>query len=208
VSPVVRVLLTRSREPNRLKSRSKPKGPKKEAKEPRKSLSAALREHGTSRRDHHGTIASPILIDSDNDNVVPYIHIKRTCANPVRMLTPGSPSPPADAATDNEVNRHLFKSASRDPKYLPPFSDFPDDVAHRLRALRVESLNRECATWVVADSETRGIRPPRASSPTTSNRLSSAQARRRSPTTCCVLWTRTPPTATTSATRRRRSCRP
>ncbi|WOO82171.1 uncharacterized protein LOC62_04G005672 [Vanrija pseudolonga] len=92
-------------------------------KEQRKSLSEVLRE----RHGPDGSRASPILIGSDDEAGPSYIPDRR------------SPSP-VDAPEDRyPVDRTLYKAASREEKYLPPFDEFPDEVAHRLRSLRRES---------------------------------------------------------------------
>lgn len=41
------------------------------------------------------------------------------------------------------IDRHLFKNAPREDKYLPPYDQFPDEVAHSLRSLRYASTMRE-----------------------------------------------------------------
>ncbi|KAL1412560.1 hypothetical protein Q8F55_000307 [Vanrija albida] len=107
------------KKPKAKTSRANPKAPK----EQRKSLSEAVRE----RHAPNGSRASPILIGSDDEAGPSYIPDRR------------SPSP-VDAPEDRyAVDRTLFKAASREPKYLPPFDEFPDDVGHRLRSLRRES---------------------------------------------------------------------
>lgn len=52
-------------------------------------------------------------------------------------------SPPGGDPTGGRIDRIVFKNAPREEKYLPPYDQFPDEVAHALRSLRYASVNRE-----------------------------------------------------------------
>lgn len=116
---------------------TKPKAPKNAGVAPRKSLSTAVREKLLAKgRTQHGSAQSPIPIDSDDEE---------TAAPLIRVLK-RSPSPEQTELDRYPVDRTLYKNASREPKYLPPFEDFPDDVRHYLMALRRESSKRAFVT--------------------------------------------------------------
>lgn len=111
---------------------AKPKAPKNAGLAPRKSLSTAVREKLLEKgHTQHGSAHSPIPIDSDDETPPSIRVIKR------------SPSPEATELDRYPVDRTLYKNASREPKYLPPFDEFPDDVRHYLMSLRRDSSKRK-----------------------------------------------------------------
>ncbi|RXK39697.1 hypothetical protein M231_03052 [Tremella mesenterica] len=121
-----------------VKPKAKP-GPRKSGKitsGPRRSLAeaTALRLYGPPASQGEGTPASPIQIDDEEDG-------------PSTSYSPVKPLPPPPLTGEINIDRSLYKHASRDLRFLPPFPGFPVEVRERLRILRAESSKHP---WDVA----------------------------------------------------------
>ncbi|KAK8849787.1 hypothetical protein IAR55_005123 [Kwoniella newhampshirensis] len=114
---------------------------------PRKSLSAALLSRRRMSSKAKGSQVEPISIDDSEEET--------GGAGPSKMADDASgslsPLPDDSAKLDLDVeplpiDRVLFKNASRDPRYLPPFPAFPAEVRQRIMALRAKALEQDWAT--------------------------------------------------------------
>nr|XP_019043705.1 hypothetical protein I302_08286 [Kwoniella bestiolae CBS 10118]OCF22635.1 hypothetical protein I302_08286 [Kwoniella bestiolae CBS 10118] len=129
--------------PKTTKAKPRSSNPAPPPKEPRKSLSAVLRSRKQRGYTFKGSQAEPISID-DSDG-------ERNGGPSRGRHADGSLSPPppeGDDAEDAEllaeirpvqIDRIRYKNASRDEKYLPPWSGLPNEVRKRLWILRSES---------------------------------------------------------------------
>ncbi|WRT69838.1 uncharacterized protein IL334_006829 [Kwoniella shivajii] len=128
--------------PRTTKTKPRSSIPAPPPKEPRKSLSAALRSRKRRGQAFRGSQMEPISID-DSDG-------ERNSAGSSRdrqangSLSPPPPELDQDAVAVVDIppvaiDRILYKNASRDEKYLPPWPTFPPEVRRRLLVLRGES---------------------------------------------------------------------
>ncbi|WWC95660.1 hypothetical protein V866_002525 [Kwoniella sp. B9012] len=117
-------------------------------KEPRASLSAVLRARKQRGYTFRGSQAVPISIDDDSDGE------RNGGPSRSRDTRAGSLSPPPPVKDETQdallseiqsvhIDRLRYKNASREERYLPPWSEFPDDLRKRLWILRSESEKQQ-----------------------------------------------------------------
>ncbi|WWC92660.1 uncharacterized protein L201_007619 [Kwoniella dendrophila CBS 6074] len=127
--------------PRTTKAKPRSSNPAPPPKDPRNSLSSALRSRKHRGRAFKGSQAQPISID-DSDG-------ERNGGPSRARQNQGSLSPPPEEDDSDLADFHVapfsandrlrYKNASRDERYLPPWSTFPTDVRRRLLMLRSES---------------------------------------------------------------------
>ncbi|ORY34637.1 hypothetical protein BCR39DRAFT_513729 [Naematelia encephala] len=118
--------------------------------DPQPSLSSLVRsKHPIWQPVGEGTQGSPIQLDSDLEDSVP-----GPSTSPKKRKVPITvPYTPVDS------DSRLFQNLSRDPRHLPPWPTFPDEVRARLAELRNMTLARE---WNLASKNKfpDELRPP------------------------------------------------
>lgn len=137
----------------------KPKSVRKGVKTPREarpSLSAALRDK---YKPKEGQASQVIYVGSDDEDGPPTVRYRESSflQSFAHTQGPRSASPAEGDPTGGRIDRTIFKNAPREPKYLPPYDSFPDEVAHSLRSLRRASTKRESSLhFVVAHTRPLG----------------------------------------------------